>query len=78
MLLKDYDRKGWVDKNSGRETQGAWRQNEAIGGKLPVVKYLQLWVQLRIDRWSSELVVEQSPAGNNVSTEAEDIFGICH
>jgi hypothetical protein len=24
-------------KNSGRESQGAWRQDELIGGKLPVV-----------------------------------------
>jgi hypothetical protein len=29
-------------KNSGREPQGAWRQEEQIGGKLPVVK--QLWL----------------------------------
>jgi hypothetical protein len=25
--------------------------------------------------WSNELVVEQSPAGKNMSTEAEDIVG---
>jgi hypothetical protein len=42
MLHKDYDRKGLVAKKkvSGRETQGAWRRAELIGGKLPVVKYL--------------------------------------
>jgi hypothetical protein len=28
--------------------------------------------QLRVDSWSNELVVRQSPAGKNVSTEAED------
>jgi hypothetical protein len=28
--------------------------------------------------WSNELVVGQSPAGENVSTEAENIVGICH
>jgi hypothetical protein len=36
MLHKDYDRKGSVarKKNSGRESQGDWRQDELIGGKL--------------------------------------------
>jgi hypothetical protein len=39
MLHKDYDRKGSVDKKiSGREFQGAWRQDELIGSKPPVVK----------------------------------------
>jgi hypothetical protein len=28
--------------------------------------------------WSNELLVRQSPAGKNVSTEAEGIVGICH
>jgi hypothetical protein len=28
------------------------------------------------DSWSNELFVRQSPAGKNVSTEAEDIVGI--
>jgi hypothetical protein len=27
-------------KNSGRDPQGAWRQDELIGGKPPVEKYL--------------------------------------
>jgi hypothetical protein len=30
------------------------------------------------ESWSNELVVRQSQAGENVSTEAEDIVGICH
>jgi hypothetical protein len=30
------------------------------------------------DNWSNELVVGQLPASKNVSTEAEDTFGICH
>jgi hypothetical protein len=38
MLHKDYDRKGLVEKNTGRRSQGAWRQDELIGGKPPVVK----------------------------------------
>jgi hypothetical protein len=40
MLHKDYDRKGSVAKikNSGREPQEAWHQDELIGGKPPVVK----------------------------------------
>jgi hypothetical protein len=33
---------------------------------------------LSVLRWSSGLVVGQSPAGKNVSTEAEEIFGIRH
>jgi hypothetical protein len=38
MLHKDYDRKRSVKKITGRESQGAWRQDELIGGKPPVVK----------------------------------------
>jgi hypothetical protein len=38
MLHKDYDRKVSVEKISGREAQGAWRQDEMIGAKPPVVK----------------------------------------
>jgi hypothetical protein len=35
----DYDRKGSAAKYiSGREAQGAWRQDELIGGKPLVVK----------------------------------------
>jgi hypothetical protein len=34
----DYDRKGQVEKISGREPQGTWCQDELIGGKPPVVK----------------------------------------
>jgi hypothetical protein len=30
------------------------------------------------DSWSNELVVRQSPAGKNVSTEAKDLVGIRH
>jgi hypothetical protein len=30
------------------------------------------------DSWSNESIVGQSPAGKNVSTEAEDIVGIRH
>jgi hypothetical protein len=38
MLLKDYDRKcSFEKKNTGREFQGACRQDELIGGKPPVV-----------------------------------------
>jgi hypothetical protein len=40
MLHNDYDSKGSVakKKNSGREPQEAWRQDELIGCKPPVVK----------------------------------------
>jgi hypothetical protein len=41
ILHKDYGRKGSVGKNiSGGESQGAWCQEELIGGKPPVVKKL--------------------------------------
>jgi hypothetical protein len=38
VLHKTYDRKCSVEKNSGRESQGAFRQDELIGGKPPLVK----------------------------------------
>jgi hypothetical protein len=39
MLHKGYYRRSSVEKiNSGRESQGAWRQDKLIGGKPPVVK----------------------------------------
>jgi hypothetical protein len=38
MLHKDYESKYLVEKNAGRESQGACRQDELIGGKPPVVK----------------------------------------
>jgi hypothetical protein len=39
LLHKDYDRKGSVAKKiSACQPQGAWRQDELIGGKQPVVK----------------------------------------
>jgi hypothetical protein len=38
MLRKDYDGKGSVEEISGRDSQGAWRQDEEVGGKPPVVK----------------------------------------
>jgi hypothetical protein len=34
-----------LKKIAGRESQGAWRQDEPIGGKLPVVKWPWLWLQ---------------------------------
>jgi hypothetical protein len=42
ILHKDYDSKSPVGgKNpSGRDPQGAWHQDELIGGKSPVVKQL--------------------------------------
>jgi hypothetical protein len=42
MLHKGYDSKGSVETkiSSGRNLQGAWRQDELIGAKLPVVKEL--------------------------------------
>jgi hypothetical protein len=33
MLHKDYYRNGSVEKICGRDSQGAWRQDELIGGK---------------------------------------------
>jgi hypothetical protein len=44
-------------------------QDELIGGKLP-----KSTLTLTLD----ELVFRQSPAGKNVSMEAEDILGIRH
>jgi hypothetical protein len=38
MLHNDYESMYSVEKNGGREFQGACRQDELIGGKPPVVK----------------------------------------
>jgi hypothetical protein len=38
MLRKDNARKGSVEKISGRESQGAWRQNKLIYGNPTVIK----------------------------------------
>jgi hypothetical protein len=38
MLHIDNNRKRSVEKNIGRGSQGAWRQDELIGRKSPVVK----------------------------------------
>jgi hypothetical protein len=39
MLHRDYDRRYLVGKKiTGRESQGAYCQDELIGGKAPVVK----------------------------------------
>jgi hypothetical protein len=40
MLHKAYYRKRSVGKKSGSEPQGAWRQDQLTGVKLPVVKKL--------------------------------------
>jgi hypothetical protein len=48
MLHKEYDRKGSVEKISGRESQGTWRQDELIGGKQPVVNELSLYLKYEI------------------------------
>jgi hypothetical protein len=37
MLHKDHDSKFSVEKNTGRESQAACRQDKLIGGKQPVV-----------------------------------------
>jgi hypothetical protein len=44
LLHKDYEGNGSVaKKNSGREPQEAWRQDELIDGKPTVVKWLWLF-----------------------------------
>jgi hypothetical protein len=40
--IRTIDCKGSVEKNAGRESQGAWCQDEMIGGKRPVIKQLSL------------------------------------
>jgi hypothetical protein len=44
LLHKDYDRKGSIEKNAGRESREAWRQDQLIYRKTPVVKQLWLWL----------------------------------
>jgi hypothetical protein len=38
LLYKDYDRKVAVEKIAVRESQGAWRNEELIYSKPPVLK----------------------------------------
>jgi hypothetical protein len=39
VLHNDYDGKDSAEKKiSGRDTQGAWRRDELIGGKPPILK----------------------------------------
>jgi hypothetical protein len=38
MLYEEYNLKFSVEQNTGRGSQGAWHQEELIGGKEPVVK----------------------------------------
>jgi hypothetical protein len=38
MLHKEYNSMCSVETNNGGESQGAWRQDELIGGKSPVKK----------------------------------------
>jgi hypothetical protein len=49
-----------LKKISGRESQGAWRQDELIGGKPPVIKWLWLWLSLKWSILSSFLHVRLS------------------
>jgi hypothetical protein len=39
---------------------------------------VQSMLKCKQDGWSNESLMRQSPAGMNVSTEAEDIVGIRH
>jgi hypothetical protein len=53
MLHKDYDRKGSGERKiSDRESQGAWRQDELIGGKPPVVKSQSVSLESRTEVFS--------------------------
>jgi hypothetical protein len=54
MLYKDYDRRCSIEKKkSGRQSQGARRQDELIGGKPTVVKWLWLCKPVRKSKKSS-------------------------
>jgi hypothetical protein len=60
MLHKDYYRRSSVEKkSSGRVSQGAWRQDELIGGKPPVVSNSDFDFDFKVIRqsvvdWRSE------------------------
>jgi hypothetical protein len=55
MLHRDYYRKGYVGKKiAGQESQGAWSQDEVIGGKPPAVKYLWLGFKRVVVEWDRE------------------------
>jgi hypothetical protein len=65
MLHKNYARKSSVENISVRESQGAWRQDELIGGKR------QSCGNFDVDFGLSS-VVRRWLAGNGVSAQAEE------
>jgi hypothetical protein len=68
MLHKDYDCKGSVAKNS-------------LVVNLKGLGAMTNWLAVNRQSWSNSdsewVVVEQSLVGKNLSTESEDIDGIC-
>jgi hypothetical protein len=63
MLCTGHNRKSSVEKNTGRGSQGAWRQDELIFSKPPVVKLLWLYLWLCSESECSA-VLECQPASN--------------
>jgi hypothetical protein len=65
MLHKDYDRKYSAEKkNIGRGSQEACRQDELIGGKTPVVKYVILTLVSNSGLSSNNRITFKSDADN--------------
>jgi hypothetical protein len=63
MLHKEFNRKGSVQKITGRESQGAWRQDVLIGGKSPLLKLLWLWTSV-FKRYSALQIFSLGPVPN--------------
>jgi hypothetical protein len=67
------------NKNSGRESQGACRQEELIGGKPPVVKEVWLWSGLvgvtqlveSLDSWDRSESIRSAGGWCGVATSLE-------
>jgi hypothetical protein len=64
MLHKDWPARVQLEKISGRGSQGAWRQDELIGGKPPVVSNFAFSFD-----WSTSTVALRVEGGDENGTQ---------
>jgi hypothetical protein len=76
MLYKDYERKYSVEKNAGRESQGACCQDELIDGK-PPRKLTLILSQIIGDNVDSERPVGGLPRAESPTQDAMQSRRIC-
>jgi hypothetical protein len=75
LLCNDHE----ISQNTAAVTEKRLRKQTCLhGSRGTVFSVLSMPRCYKWDSWSNELIVRQSLAGKNVSTEAKDIVGICH